>query len=87
MTEQNCKQPVNAPEMHKFLESDERFSKWFERMISYGFMQGVDYHGCTFWFAPANQTLTDYALTIDTAKEISMLQRSEKGKQARRYFI
>ncbi|MGV4442021.1 phage antirepressor KilAC domain-containing protein, partial [Ornithobacterium rhinotracheale] len=35
----------------------------------------------------ANQTLTDYALTIDTAKEISMLQRSEKGKQARRYFI
>ncbi|MGV4405258.1 phage antirepressor KilAC domain-containing protein [Ornithobacterium rhinotracheale] len=87
ITEQNGKQAVSARELHQFLESDERFSKWFERMISYGFMQGVDYQGCTFWYAPANQTLTDYALTIDTAKEISMLQRSEKGKQARRYFI
>ncbi|MFJ1490518.1 phage antirepressor KilAC domain-containing protein [Capnocytophaga canis] len=87
ITEQNGKQAVSARELHKFLESAERFSKWFERMISYGFIENIDYQGCTFWDTLANQELTDYALTIDTAKEISMLQRSEKGKQARQYFI
>lgn len=87
ITEQNGRQAVSARELHKFLESAERFSKWFERMISYGFIENIDYQGCTFWDALANQELTDYALTIDTAKEISMLQRSEKGKQARQYFI
>ncbi len=87
ITEQNGKQAVSARELHKFLESAERFSKWFERMISYGFIENIDYQGCTFWDTLANQELTDYALTIDTAKEISMLQRSKKGKQARQYFI
>lgn len=87
ITEQNGRQAVSARELHKFLESAERFSKWFERMISYGFIENIDYQGCTFWDTLANQELTDYALTIDTAKEISMLQRSEKGKQARQYFI
>lgn len=78
---------VSARELHKFLESAERFSKWIERMFEYGFTENVDYQGCTFWYAQANQEVTDYALTIDCAKEISMLQRSEKGKQARKYFI
>lgn len=87
ITEQNGKKAVSARELHKFLESDERFSKWFERMVQYGFIENVDYQGCTFWYAPANQELTDYALSIDCAKEISMLQRSEKGKIARKYFI
>nr|DAF18182.1 MAG TPA: antirepressor protein [Caudoviricetes sp.] len=87
ITEQNGKRAVSARELHRFLEVTERFSNWFERQLQYGFIEGVDYQGCEVFNTLANQTLTDYALTIDTAKEISMLQRSEKGKQARRYFI
>lgn len=78
---------VSARELHKFLEISERFSNWFERMLQYGFTENVDYQGCEVFNTLANQTLIDYALTLDCAKEISMLQRSEKGKQARKYFI
>lgn len=87
ITEQNGKRAVSARELHRFLEVTERFSNWFERQLQYGFIESVDYQGCEVFNTLANQILTDYALTIDTAKEISMLQRSEKGKQARRYFI
>ncbi|MXV39379.1 hypothetical protein GO491_11940 [Flavobacteriaceae bacterium Ap0902] len=87
ITEQNGKQAVSARELHKFLEITERFGSWCDRMFSYGFIEGTDYHGCKFFNTLANQELTDYALSIDCAKEISMLQRSEKGKQARKYFI
>ena len=87
ITEQNGTKAVSARELHRFLEVTERFSNWFERQLQYGFIEGVDYQGCEVFNTLANQTLTDYALTIDTAKEISMLQRTEKGKQARRYFI
>lgn len=87
ITEQNGKRAVSARELHKFLEATERFSYWFDRQAQYGFIEGVDYVGCKEFNALANQELDDYALTIDCAKEISMLQRSEKGKQARQYFI
>lgn len=83
----DLKQAVSARELHDFLSSGERFSKWFERMISYGFQVNIDYVGCTGWYAPANQNLQDYFLSVDMAKEISMIQRSDKGRQARQYFI
>ena len=78
---------VSARELHSFLESKERFSKWIERMFEYGFEEYKDY---TLYknVHPQNlQEIIDYALTLDCAKEISMIQRSEKGKQARQYFI
>ncbi|MBO1529629.1 phage antirepressor KilAC domain-containing protein [Psychrobacter sp. F1192] len=56
-------------------------------MVSYGFQVNIDYVGCTRWYAPANQELQDYFLSVDMAKEISMIQRSNKGRQARQYFI
>lgn len=87
ITEQDGKQAVSARELHKFLEATERFSNWFERQLQFGFIEGVDYIGCKQFNALANQELMDYALTINCAKEISMLQRNEKGKQARQYFI
>lgn len=87
ITEYDGKQAVSARELHKFLEQTERFQNWFERQLQYGFVQDVDYHGCKEFNTLANQELTDYALSIDCAKEISMLQRSEKGKLARQYFI
>ena len=87
ITEYNGNQAVSARDLHKFLEITERFSSWFERMLQYGFVENIDYQGCEFFNTIANQTLVDYALTLDCAKEISMIQRSKKGKEAREYFI
>ena len=78
---------VSARELHSFLGASERFSTWITRQFQYGFEEGADYVGCKEFNTLANQELVDYALSLDTSKEISMLQKSEKGKQARRYFI
>lgn len=87
VTEQNGKQAVSARELHSFLEATERFSSWMERQFQYGFIENTDYVGCKVFNTLANQELEDFVLTLDCAKEISMLQKSEKGKQARQYFI
>jgi anti-repressor protein len=81
------KKVVSARELHKFLEVTERFSSWFERQIQYGFVENVDFLGCKVFNALAKQELDDFALTLDCAKEISMIQRTDKGKEARLYFI
>ena len=86
---------VSARDLHKGLILDEgkseRFSQWFNRYLKYGFEENIDYVVCKKIYA-ANQyggekELEDYALKIDMAKEICMLQRSEKGRQCRKYFI
>jgi len=87
VTEQNGKQVVSARDLHQYLDATERFSQWIERQFQYGFIENVDYVGCKEFHTLAKQELNDFALTIDCAKEISMLQKSEKGKQARMYFI
>lgn len=77
--------------MHEFLEVKTPYTQWFERMVGYGFDENID-------FAPHSQksesggasgvkVILDHALKVDMAKEISMIQRNEKGKQARQYFI
>ena len=78
---------VSGRELHDFLEVTERYSSWFSRMTKYGFEESVDYVGCKVFKTLAKQELQDHALTLDMAKEISMIQRTEKGKQARQYFI
>ena len=80
-------QTASARELHKFLEVTERFSSWMERQFQYGFEEGVDYLGCKVFNTQANQELQDYYLSLDCAKEIAMLQKSDKGREARRYFI
>jgi phage anti-repressor protein len=87
ITERAGKQVVSARALYDFLEVSERFSAWTKRMFKYGFEENMDYVGCKEFNTLANQELEDYALTIECAKEISMLQRSDKGKQARQYFI
>lgn len=78
---------VSGRELHDFLEVTERYSSWFMRMTKYGFEKNVDYVGCKVFNTLAKQELQDHALTLDMAKEISMIQRTDKGKQARQYFI
>lgn len=80
-------QIVSARDLYEFLELSERFSKWFERMSTYGFILHSDYTPYQMVHPDNKQEIEDFALTIDCAKEISMLQRTEKGKQARQYFI
>ena len=87
VTEENGEQLVSARELYNFLEVTERFSNWFERQMQFGFEESIDFIGCKFFNTQANQELQDYVLKIDMAKEISMLARSEKGKQIRKYFI
>ena len=84
-------QSVSARELHEKLESPERFSKWWKRFSSYGFEENVDYVVCT-KKTVANQhggekEFTDYAVSVDMAKQICMLQRNEKGMEYRRYLL
>ena len=82
---------VSARDLHLFLDVQTEFSKWAPRMFDYGFLEDVDYIGVIAKndgnSRGGKSTLIDYALTLDTAKEIAMLQRTDKGKQARQYFI
>lgn len=80
-------QLVSGRDLQSLLEVSERYSSWFGRMLKYGFEEGADYVGCKVFNTLARQELQDHAMTIDMAKEISMIQRTPKGKQARQYFI
>lgn len=88
-TNESGNQVVSARELHKFLEVETRFNDWISRMMNYGFVENVDYQVLlkNEYNLSGGRPSTDYALTLDTAKEISMIQRSDKGKQARQYFI
>lgn len=87
ITESNGKRAVSARALYDFLGCTERFQSWFDRQLQYGFDENKDYVGCKVFNTLANQELQDYAMALSMAKEVSMIQRSEKGKQARRYFI
>ena len=83
----NAVETVSARELHEFLGVTERFSSWMERQFQYGFEENVDYLGCKVFNTLAKQEVQEYYLSLDCAKEISMIQKSDKGKQARKYFI
>jgi anti-repressor protein len=84
---------VSARELYVFLEIQSEFSHWIKRMFDYGFVENQDFNSVIFdevrfeGNRQVKRQVHDYALTLDTAKEISMLQRNDKGKQARQYFI
>lgn len=86
---ENDRPTVLARELHEFLEVGSEFSHWFKRMCEYGFTENIDYSS---FLANRSDGLPgkpkqDAQLTIEMAKEICMLQRNERGKQARQYFI
>lgn len=81
---------VSARELHEKLEIATEYRHWIARMLEYGFVENTDFIaiGQKRPTAQGNMTTyTDHILTLDTAKEISMLQRNEKGKEFRKYFI
>ena len=90
ITEQNGKKAVSARELHTFLESKQEFASWIKNRIEkYGFIENQDYEVFdNFIKNPSGgRPLTEYALTTDCAKEISMVEGNDKGKIARQYFI
>ncbi|WP_265331549.1 antA/AntB antirepressor family protein [Enterococcus faecium] len=88
-TNENNEQLVSGRELHEFLEVATEYKKWFSRMAEYGFVENIDFVRVTQKCPTPGgiQNITDHAMKLDMVKEISMIQRTEKGKQARRYFI
>ena len=85
-TMNNDRPTVSARELHEFLEVKTAFKDWFPRMCEYGFTEGTDF--CSFLSeSTGGRPAQDAQLTIEMAKELCMIQRTEKGKQARQYFI
>ena len=82
-------QTVSARDLHEALEIEKRFSAWFETN-SQGFIYGEDFTSVpksTVVNNGAVRELEDYALTIDMAKHLCMMSKSDKGKEMRQYFI
>jgi len=91
-TNENGDVVVSGRELHEFLESKEPYTQWFDRMVEYGFAENVDFF--VFQNFVKDDTAfggvrksTDHAIKLDMAKELAMIQRNDKGKQARQYFI
>lgn len=80
------KPAVSARELHEFLDVKTAYKDWFPRMCEYGFSEGVDFRSFLSE-STGGRRGQDAAVTIDMAKEICMLQRNEKGKMARQYFL
>lgn len=80
---------ISGRELHSFLEVETPYTIWFPRMAEYGFAEGEDYvtNLLDRSDGKAGKPKTDHALTIDMAKELCMIQRTERGKQARQYFL
>lgn len=77
---------VSGRDLHDFLELKTAYKDWFPRMCEYGFTDGKDFSSILSE-STGGRPRVDHAMTLDMAKEISMIQRTEKGKQARQYFI
>lgn len=77
---------VLGRDLHEALEVETRYNDWFGRMCEYDFEEGKDFYSILSK-STGGRPSTDHQLTIPMAKEICMLQRSEKGKMFRQYFI
>lgn len=93
VTYDNDRPAVSARDLHEFLGVGADYRHWFPRMCEYGFTEGQDFNSVKNDRVQmeggrmVSRTVDDAILTIDMAKELCMLQRNEKGKQARQYFI
>lgn len=78
---------VMGRDLHEFLEATTPYDKWFPRMVEYGFSAGQDFFSKMRKNNGRGRPVEDHIISLDMAKEISMIQRTERGKQARQYFI
>lgn len=80
---------VSGRQLHEVLEVKTEYKKWFSRMTEYGFNENEDFLKVTqkCLTSSTGQNTTDHVIKLDMAKEIAMIQRTERGKQVRQYFI
>ena len=84
---------ISGRQLHMFLEVQTRYNDWFTRMKEYGFTEGVDFNLLkneqvqTEGTREVRREVIDHLMTLSMAKELAMLQRTERGKEARLYFI
>ena len=84
---------VSGRELHEFLQVGADYRHWFPRMVEYGFTEGEDFNPVKIdrvqneGGRKVTRTVDDHQLTIPMAKELCMIQRNERGKQARQYFL
>lgn len=90
---ENDEQYVSGRDLHMFLEIETGYKDWFPRMCEYGFKSGVDFNSLKKERVQiegnreVKRTVTDHELTIEMAKQLCMLARNDKGREAREYFI
>ena len=88
---ENADRPtVLGRDLHEVLEVKTKYADWFKRMCEYGFAENTDFVAISQKreTAQGNETTyNDHQLTIEMAKELCMIQRSDKGKRCRQYFI
>lgn len=87
---ENQEQTISGRELHMFLGVETPYKKWFDRMCEYGFEEKHDYLVTDIFVPNSNggrQNQVDHIVKLDMAKELCMLTRNEKGKQARHYFL
>ena len=77
---------VSGRMLHEFLEVKTQYKDWFPRMVEYGFIEDLDFSSILSE-STGGRPKQDHAIKLDMAKEIAMIQRTDKGKQARQYFI
>lgn len=83
---------INARDLHKQLESGQHFADWIKNRIeSYRLIEDVDYFTTSYFYEIVDtagfKEVTDYILTIDCAKQLAMVERTDIGALTRRYFI
>lgn len=88
----NDRPTVSGRELYEKLEIKTRYNDWFARMCEYGFSENEDYILVTQKRVTNNSknpetTFTDHQLTLEMAKQICMIQRTEAGKRYREYFL
>lgn len=87
---ENHEPVVSGRQLHETLGVKTRYNDWFNRMTEFGFTENEDYLAITQKrvTAQGNATnQTDHIIKLDMAKEIAMIQRTDKGKEVRQYFI
>lgn len=77
---------VSGRQLHETLGVNSRYTTWFDRMKEYGFTEGQDFLP-NLGKSTGGRQATDHVIKLDMAKEIAMIQRTERGKQVRQYFI
>ncbi|MGL5951431.1 MAG: antA/AntB antirepressor family protein [Cetobacterium sp.] len=91
VSESKIGQIISARELYNFLEVKSNFRDWIaRRIVKYGFKENEDFIATAQKRATAQGNMTtesEYLLTMDMAKELSMIENNEKGRQARKYFI